>query len=579
MYNKIVLEHFTNPKNVGEIPSANGVGQAGNPADGDKITIYIKVSNGLLKDVKFKTFGCGAAIAASSMLTVMAKGKTLDQGLKITNEDVAQSLGGLPDAKMQCSNIAAHALHMAIREYQKKGEPTAEDTDISVSCSNLPDSRVLLNNNEVNRYLRNIIIPQISGKGQHKILQTNIFIHCLSIENCDILLCYLVASGFKKLFCYLENTEESDKYIAHLKDLNPELAIVVVQSPGTITEDLDLRIFLGDAEFLKGATLTNKEPFIPAIVGVSEPWQGIVKVCKTHKELDDLANKIINKSPPSKLAMDLSYAFLGTILVMEAIKQILNIGSPLANELTFDLSTMSPNGRGEKLKINMAPRALQKKVLIIGAGGLGSPIAYVLAKLGVEKIGVVDHDQVELSNLNRQILHSTSKIGILKVKSAKELINRLFPITDVEIYPYALTKANARDLVKEYDIIVDGLDNIPTRYILNDACYHEDKPLIEAGVLTFYGQITTIIPNKTPCYRCFLPEKKDTSPIPPCSEIGVLGPVPGLIGVLEAVEVFKVAAGISSNLEGNILMYDGLEADFTLIPFLRNDTCTLCGNH
>src|SRR5665647_1793051 len=182
MYNDTVLDHFANPRNVGSITGADGIGNAGNPVDGDKVTIDIKVHNKTLADVRFKTFGCGAAIAASSMLTVLAIGKSLNEAMKITNDDVANALGGLPPEKLLCSNIAADALHGAINDYLNKNNVgSSESENISKKApENFPDTTETnyeaMNKNQIQRYLRHIIMPKISGPGQKKLLETRVLI-------------------------------------------------------------------------------------------------------------------------------------------------------------------------------------------------------------------------------------------------------------------------------------------------------------------------------------------------------------------------------------------------------------------
>ncbi|MCG2729229.1 MAG: HesA/MoeB/ThiF family protein, partial [Acetobacterium sp.] len=217
-------------------------------------------------------------------------------------------------------------------------------------------------------------------------------------------------------------------------------------------------------------------------------------------------------------------------------------------------------------------------VLTIGAGGLGCPANLVLAKAGVKKLSLIDFDQVEISNLNRQILHSTSTIGMLKVESAKRSLEAMSPDLQVTTYSGAFSKENAREIIKKHDLVIDGLDNLPTRYLLNDACYFEKKPLVEAGALAYYGQVTTIVPDEGPCFRCLFPETNNQT-AGSCSETGVLGPVPGLMGVLEAIEAIKLIVGIPTTLKGKLLMIDVLETSFDRFTFGKYEDCPLCGKH
>jgi len=181
--------------------------------------------------------------------------------------------------------------------------------------------------------------------------------------------------------------------------------------------------------------------------------------------------------------------------------------------------------------------------------------------------------------LNRQILHTTSKLGMLKVESAKQTLKTINQNIKVDLYPSSFSRENAAEIIKNYDIIIDGLDNLPTRYLLNDACFFEKKSLIEAGALAFYGQVTTIVPGDGPCYRCIFPESTVPFSAPSCSETGVLGPIPGLMGLLQAVEVIKMIIGADSSLKGRLLMYDALETELNIVEYQRNNDCELCGDN
>ncbi|MGE5677016.1 MAG: HesA/MoeB/ThiF family protein, partial [Pseudomonadota bacterium] len=211
------------------------------------------------------------------------------------------------------------------------------------------------------------------------------------------------------------------------------------------------------------------------------------------------------------------------------------------------------------------------------SGGLGSPAAYVLARSGIGKLGLVDYDTVEVSNLNRQILHSTETVGMPKVRSAERYLRTLAPDTEVCTYDQKFSAANAEEIVSEYDIVIDGLDNLPNRYLLNDVCYFIRKPFIEAGVLRFDGLATTILPDVSPCYRCIFPESKEQASVPSCSETGVLGAVPGVMGVIQALEAMRYITGIGAGLVNKIFIYDALNADISLVDVYRSHQCELCG--
>lgn len=223
-------------------------------------------------------------------------------------------------------------------------------------------------------------------------------------------------------------------------------------------------------------------------------------------------------------------------------------------------------------------KLLTGKVLIIGAGGLGSPCALYLASAGVGKIGIVDSDAVELNNLQRQILHSTSNVGKAKVDSAKERLNSINP--DIEVIPYKLrlTSENILDIIKDYDIIVDGSDNFPTRYLVNDACVLSKKPLSHGGIFRFDGQAITIVPGESACYRCLFPEPPPPGLVPSCQEAGILGAVAGAIGVIQANEILKYILGIGELLTGKLLVFNALDSSFRQVKVPRDPKCAICSD-
>lgn len=225
----------------------------------------------------------------------------------------------------------------------------------------------------------------------------------------------------------------------------------------------------------------------------------------------------------------------------------------------------------------------QKKIrnasaLIVGTGGLGSPCAFYLTAAGVGKLAIVDSDRVDLSNLQRQILHSTPDVNRLKIESAKEKLNKLNPEVKVIAIEERLTSKNILNIIKDYDIIVDGSDNFPTRYLVNDACVLSNKPLVHAGVFRFDGQIFTILPHKGPCYRCLFAEPPPPGLVPSCQEAGILGAIPGVIGTLQATEVLKFILQKGELLTNRLLIYDGLNAHFREVKIRRDPNCPVCGD-
>lgn len=221
---------------------------------------------------------------------------------------------------------------------------------------------------------------------------------------------------------------------------------------------------------------------------------------------------------------------------------------------------------------------LEAKVLLIGAGGLGSPTALYLAAAGVGTLGIVDFDQVDLTNLQRQILHRTSDIGRLKVESAKDTIAGINPDVTVVQHPTQLTSQNALELLAPYDVIVDGSDNFPTRYLVNDACVMLGKPCVHGSIFLFEGQAATFV-SKKGCYRCLYPSPPPPGMVPSCAEAGVLGVLPGIIGCIQAVEAIKLILGIGETLTGRLLLFDALSMDMRQVKLRRNPKCPVCGDN
>ncbi|HEV7368420.1 molybdopterin-synthase adenylyltransferase MoeB [Arenibaculum sp.] len=225
-------------------------------------------------------------------------------------------------------------------------------------------------------------------------------------------------------------------------------------------------------------------------------------------------------------------------------------------------------------------RLLEARVLVVGAGGLGAPLLMYLAAAGVGTLGVVDHDTVDLSNLQRQVIHDTGGLGRPKVDSAAERIRALNPDVRVSAFAERLTPANALDLVSSFDVVADGTDNFATRFLLNDACFLAGRTLVSAALLRFDGQLSTFkahLGAPHPCYRCLYPEPPPRGLIPSCSEAGVLGALAGTIGCLQATEVLKEILGIGTGLSGRLLMVDALDVAFRTVRLPRDPDCPLCG--
>jgi molybdopterin/thiamine biosynthesis adenylyltransferase len=223
-------------------------------------------------------------------------------------------------------------------------------------------------------------------------------------------------------------------------------------------------------------------------------------------------------------------------------------------------------------------KLLDAKVLMVGAGGLGSPISIYLTLAGVGTVGLVDFDDVDVTNLQRQILHFNDDIGRPKVVSAVETLKAYNPDTVVKVHEEPISSVNAMDIMEDYDIIVNGADNFPTRYLVNDAAYLSGKPLVDGSILLFDGQATTYLPGQG-CYRCLFPSPPPPGEVPSCAEAGVLGMLPGMVGTIQATEVVKLILGVGDSLSGKLLLIDALSMDFRTVKIRRNPECPLCGDN
>ncbi|HEY8465312.1 MAG TPA: molybdopterin-synthase adenylyltransferase MoeB [Solirubrobacterales bacterium] len=251
------------------------------------------------------------------------------------------------------------------------------------------------------------------------------------------------------------------------------------------------------------------------------------------------------------------------------------------------VATLTPEQRTRYSRHTLLPeigvegqlKLLNSKVLLLGAGGLGSPTALYLAAAGVGTIGIVDDDVVDASNLQRQVIHTTDRVGVPKTASAKQTIEALNPDVKVVEYNLRLDASNILDILAGYDVIVDGADNFPTRYLLNDASVRLRKPVVSASILGFEGQISTFIPYDGPCYRCLYPTPPPPELAPSCGANGVLGVMAGVMGLLQANEVVKLVTGVGETLSGRLLLYESLSTRFTELKVRRDPECPICGEN
>lgn len=223
-------------------------------------------------------------------------------------------------------------------------------------------------------------------------------------------------------------------------------------------------------------------------------------------------------------------------------------------------------------------RIRQGKVLVVGAGGLGAPVALYLAAAGVGTIGIVDGDVVDVSNLQRQVIHFTPDVGTPKVESAKAKINLINPHVKVNVHKEFLMADNALDIIKDYDFVVDGTDNFPVKFLINDACVMAGKPFSHGGILRFEGQTFTHVPGSA-CYRCLFDSPPPAGSVPTCSEAGVLGAIAGMLGTIQATETLKYLTGVGELLTNRLLTFNAKTMDFRKIKTHRRDNCPLCGNN
>ena len=585
IYNETVLDHFANPRNAGKLKNADATGETGNPSDGDRIIIYVRIQANRLQEVRFQTFGCAAAIAASSMLTVLATGKTIEEASRITNLDVAEALGGLPEAKMECSNIAADALQNALNGYKEDPENGS-----GASCEiNMQETAMQqasdLTPDQIQRYMRQIIMPEISGKGQQTLLKTHVAVRMPSVSWGEMLLAYLAAVGFGRITCLLDEPESGQAVLDHVQDLNPEVQWNVQRTPRTgslLTDPVpDMFMISGPPDWtqyrreqlVNGQHQSLETPVLSAEIS---PWTGVLR---SGPSLQEKQNR---KEPHSEdpVGTFLSASFAGTMSVIELVKKRLAIGNSSKESFHYNLMDMTFGDEwNQKSTPDFHPDYQQltsAKVLLIGSGGLGSPSAFALTKAGIGTLGLVDYDEVDLSNLNRQILHTTSRIGMPKVVSGAKTLHMLHPEVTINTYQEKLTEENADRLLEEYDLLLDGLDNMPARYVANKAAVAASKPFIHAGVLTFFGQASTFLPGQGHCLECVFPQTEREGSLPTCEETGVLGAAPGLMGVIQAAETIKQLTGLPPSLQHRFLMVDTLETEFTIIDLSHREDCPVC---
>ncbi len=460
---------------------------------------------------------------------------------------------------------------------------------------------MILRKDQINRYMRHIAIPEISGQGQKKIIDSSVVLFSKNPDEAALALYYLAASGVGKIYCSFADSAGWEELSARLLDFNGDVEIQLQDSEALIAseEPVTARIIAGNPDFVEAIAQNiiksgNPEKYIPTIAAIHNGWKGAVRTFTDRIGLEGFTAEMAkcndnrNFSGTFGCPDILSGSFSNLIAVIEHLKLALTLGKPISEALYHDLSVMEFDFAGSSADLLcklLAPipeacdfNALtDSKVLIVGCGGLGSPAAFALASAGVGTIGLVDYDTVEISNLNRQIMHSVSRIGMPKVQSAELFLKQINPNVRLETYNTRISMGNAKDLIGSYDMIIGALDNLPARYILNDACYAAKKPLLEAGAMSISGLATTIIPDIGHCYRCIFPESNNSNPLPSCSETGVLGPVPGVMGIIQAAEAVKLISNTGESLKNKILLFDVFDTDIYVAAVGKNNNCILCG--
>ena len=455
---------------------------------------------------------------------------------------------------------------------------------------------MVLTKEQLNHYKRHIIIPEIGQEGQKKLLDSTVFVYCENTDSLRPLAYYLAALGTGRIFCDLKDRRGADSLFAEVIDLNNDTAIDYLHENNYAKDFSEIhdieknrpqnsyRIVLGNLNFIKrlAAKLLNDE-FISTIISVNSQWKGTLQTFQNEEMFRNLIDSLNAENTENSSAF-LANALSSTLCAIECVKLCLNIGNIKKDMLFFDLfnmefnQTKSNNNLFEFLdednSMDIKHILSDAKVLIVGTGGLGSPAAYGLTMAGVGNLGLLDFDKVEESNLNRQVLHSFSRIGMSKSKSAEFLLKKINPNINIETYITELTKNNAEKMFSKYDVVIAAVDNIPTRYLINDTCFILNKPYAEAGVLRFDGTATTIIPHEGHCYRCLYPNVNSSNL---SVNNGVLGPVPGVMGFIQAAEAVKILSGLGKMLKNKILLFDSLEMDFNIIDIDRNPQCPTCG--
>lgn len=459
---------------------------------------------------------------------------------------------------------------------------------------------MILSKNQIYRYMSQMLIPEISEKGQEKLMCSKVLFYSESLEAATLALYYLVAVGIGEIHCCIDDPTNCGVLQDKLSDLNSDTRVFFTSEDllGNPTKQVATRIITGSPGYVLGIAkniiLADKiDDSIPTVIAMTKGWHGASQTFTTRAELERFTVEMSIVSTDLNHHTDedtnrLSSYFSSLLAVIEHLKLALNIGKPMDNALYHNLATMEFTSASstqqllQKLERSDVSADLKheafvdSRVLIAGCGGLGSPAAYALASLGIGKLGLLDPGIVELSNLNHQIMHTSSRLGMSKARSSEIFLKEINPEIKLEVYTSALADMDLDKTIRQYDIVIGCMDSKHGGYLLKDACAAAGKPFMQAGALDISGLATSIIPGEGYCCRCIFPETESSDPIPACSETGVLGPVPGVMGIIQATEAVKLLSGVGESLKDRTLLFDVFDTDLYVVNNAKDSYCELC---
>lgn len=459
---------------------------------------------------------------------------------------------------------------------------------------------MILTKDQVYRYMKQIVIPEISGSGQERILGSRVFLYSESLDRMSLALYYLAATGVGEVYCSIEDSSGWSALSDRLSDLNSDCSILLQDEKAmeASASQATTRIIIGGPGYVAGILETVSETdyagsSIPTVTAIYNGWHGVIRTFTEQAAIKEFLLELNSSANQAGTSADdcsskLSGYFSSLMAVIEHLKLVLSLGKPLYKPFYHNLSTMefdSLDNCSDFLSKLNAPvkmpeehRSLfsDSRILIVGCGGPGSTAAFILATLGIGSLGLIDPDIVELNNLNQQILYSTSRLGISRAQSSEMFLRQISPELKLDMYAARLGREYLHDIISRYDIIIGCVDNPAYRYVLNEACAAAGKPLLQAGAFDISGLVTSIIPGEEPGYRSIFPEPKAGSTMPSCSESGVLGPIPGLMGIVQAAEAVKLLTGIGRSLKNKILLFDVFDTDIYITDNSKNRYYELC---